>query len=191
MKILYIHGYGSNGNAMKAQKLQLMFPEHQVVSPTFDYDNVPPSQVFEQLQSIIAHEQPQLILGSSTGGYYALCCSQCFAGPIWTINPVRDIIGVIQLLAASQQEKEERINKMLSLYRQFDNAVFQQLHPADGQLHFALSTDDELLGDHTPILQRFPNHGRVEWMDNCGHRFFRFDELKDAIAATLPTPSQP
>jgi len=186
MKLLYIHGYGSNGNAMKAQKLQAMFPEDHVISPTFDYDRLPPQEVYQQLKQIVAQEQPDLILGSSTGGYYALCCTYFYHGVVWCVNPVRDILNTIRRhLSIPTEGNKGNISARLKDYEEFDQNIFRQLKPLDGQLHFALSTDDELLGDHRPLLDMFPNHGPVVWKENCGHRFYRFDELKEDLTQSL------
>lgn len=177
--LLYIHGYGSTGNAMKAQKLQAMFPEARVIAPTFDYDRMSPFDILQQLKELIATERPAFILGSSTGGYYALCCTSFYDGPVWCINPVRDIFNTLRRVAVGKPQAA--LQERLRQYGDFDREVFQRLQPADGQLRFALSTDDELLGDHRPLLDRFPNHGTVVWKDHCGHRFFRFDELKEYL----------
>lgn len=190
--MLYIHGYGSTGNAYKAKQLQNMFPERKLVAPTFDYNKLSPQEVLRQLQEIVEREQPELIVGSSTGGYYALCCSQFYRGPIWCVNPVHDIHTALDFAFKRLPKPlatlaKVAINHKLAQYEQFDREVFQQLQPLDGQLHFALSTDDEVLGDHRPLLERFPNHGTVVWKDNCGHRFFRFAELQPEIAACLAT----
>ena len=178
MTLMYIHGYGSTGNAVKAQKLHAMFPDARLVSPTFDYDTLMPQKIYLQLQEIITEENPDLILGSSTGGYYALCCTNFYNGTVWCVNPVRDIVTTIERHLA---QVGHNISQRLTEYKEFDRQVFQQLKPRDGQLHFALSTDDELLGDHRPLLEMFPNYGSVVWKDHCGHRFFRFDELKSEI----------
>ena len=53
MTILYIHGYGSNGNGTKGQLLRSMLPEHRVVSPTFDYDHRTPEQIQGQIMKTI------------------------------------------------------------------------------------------------------------------------------------------
>lgn len=184
MTLMYIHGYGSTGQAFKAQTLQQMFPDARLVSPTLNYDQLTPREVLGQLERLIKTENPQLIVGSSTGGYYALCCTRFYHGPVWCVNPVRDILGTIDRLMETRgwcdAAKECR-----ALYEAFDREIFQQLRPANGQLHFALSTDDELLGDHRPLLDLFPNHGSVVWKDQCGHRFFRFGELKKEIAASM------
>ena len=180
--LMYIHGYGSTGNAVKAQQLHAMFPDARLVSPTFDYDHTSPQEIFDHLEEIVLFEHPNLIVGSSTGGYYTLCTTQFYDGPVWCVNPVRDIVATIE---RHLTKEGDNIAQRLSEYKTFDQQVFQQLKPRDGQLHFALSTDDELLGDHHPLLAMFPNYGSVVWKDHCGHRFFRFDELKEAITKSL------
>ena len=182
---MYIHGYGSTGNAVKAQQLQAMFPEARLVAPTFDYDRTPPQQVFDHLKEIVTSEHPDLIVGSSTGGFYALCCTLFYDGTIWCVNPVRNIVATIERHLAHEGDN---IAQQLAAYKEFDRQVFQQLNPRKGQLHFALSTDDELLGDHHPLLTMFPNYGSVVWKDHCGHRFFRFEELKEPIKESLESP---
>lgn len=176
--LLYIHGYGSTGQALKAQMLREMFPEVCVVAPTLDYDHESPRQLYQRLQALIADECPDMLIGSSMGGYYSLCCTQFYHGPVWCINPVRDILGTFRRILPEALRGTSEAQAMLQQYEAFDREVFQHLAPADGQLHFALSTDDELLGDHRPLLTLFPNHGPVIWKDHCGHRFLRFEELK-------------
>ena len=186
MTILYIHGYGSNGNATKGQLLRKMLPEHRVVSPTFDYDHRTPQQIQEQIRQSIEDENVRMIVGSSFGGYHALCATAFFHGPVWAINPVHDVESTIRRVMQSGAEN--------SPYGDFDREVFQRLvalnqsggWPADTPLHFALSTDDELLGDHKVLLELFPHHQKVIWKDHSGHRFFRFEELAADLAASLP-----
>lgn len=186
MKILYIHGYGSTGNAMKAQKLQMMFPDWEIVAPTFDYDRLSPKVIFDQLKSIIGKEQPQAILGSSTGGYYALCCMRFYQGIVWCVNPVSDILKTIKLLANSNPSiPQGPIVQKIQEYALFDQEVFQLAQSRNGQLHLALSIDDELLGDHHCLMDRYPNCAKVVWKEDCGHRFYKFDELKVDIAQSL------
>ena len=186
MTLFYIHGYVSSGNAIKAKKLQAMFPKERIVSPTFDYNRLAPQEVYHQLRQSVAKESPDIILGSSTGGYYALCCCNFYTGAIWCINPVRDILDTIRChLTLPAKDPQGNIARRLKEYEDFDQNVFRQLKPANGQLHFALSTDDELLGDHKPLLKMFPNYGTVVWKDNCHHGFVRFEELKKELARDL------
>lgn len=193
---MYIHGYGSNGNATKGQLLRTMLPECRVVSPTFDYDHRTPYEIQQQIRNVVAQEDVRMIVGSSFGGYHALCATSFFQGPVWAVNPAHDVVQTIRrvVLAKGADNLSQAGRAMLECYRQFDAEVFrrqvrrnQEGHwPQSTPLHFALSTDDELLGDHRPLLQLFPHHAQVVWKDNCGHRFFRFEELAADLRASMP-----
>ena len=194
MTILYIHGYGSNGNATKGQLLRNMLPDHRVVSPTFDYDHRTPQQIQEQIRQTVEDENVRVIVGSSFGGYHTLCATAFFHGPVWAINPVHDVESTIRRVIMNNNGTEEDWDARMQLYRDYNREVFQRQvslnqsggWPEDTPLHFALSTDDELLGDHKVLLELFPHHQKVIWKDRSGHRFFRFEELAADIAASLP-----
>ena len=49
------------------------------------------------------------------------------------------------------------------------------------KLHFVLSTDDELLGDHHYLEQRFPDCHDFNYFDQQGHRFAGVKILKPII----------
>ena len=172
---LYIHGYGGSGNAQKAQLLQQMFPKCNVHRPTIDYDHENPYDILNRLKKIIYVNHVELIVGSSMGGYFALCCSLFFDGTIWTINPVRDIMRTIERhINALPNMSQKHVDDV----KKFDKEIFQNLHPKAEQLNFALSADDELLGPHEALLKRFPQHNHVIWKEPSLHRFTRFEELK-------------
>lgn len=187
--VMYIHGYGSDGNAMKGQLLRKILPEWRVVSPTFDYDHSTPWEIQRQIAAVVDAEGVDMMVGSSFGGYHALCCASSFRGVIWAVNPVRDVLSTIRLIAGDRPEAEH----FAALYANFDQLVFQPLvhHAGDGvgrvsaPLYFALSRDDELLGDHAPLLQLFPHHKEVIWKDHSGHHFLRFEELEHPIRHSL------
>lgn len=191
---MYIHGYGSNGNATKGQLLRKMLPNSRVISPTFDYDHASPWQIQEEIRQSIEKENVNMLVGSSFGGYHALCATSFFHGTVWAINPVHDVEATIRraILGNSPAKKNnsDTMNfSLLDIYKDFNEKVFlkqsklnqSEQWPLDTHLNFALSTDDELLGDHNHLLQLFPIHNKVIWKDNCGHRFFRFKELQNEL----------
>ena len=186
--VMYIHGYGSDGNAVKGRLLRRMLPDCRVVSPTFDYDNLSPLQVQDLLARTVADEGVRMLVGSSFGGYHALCATASFRGPVWAVNPVHDVVATMRRVVPPGKGEA-----MLAAYADFDRRVFQRLSslnrdgswPADTPLHFALTHDDELLGDHTPLLALFPSHRLAVWKDSGGHRFLCFDQLQNEIASSL------
>lgn len=205
---MYIHGYASNGNATKARLLKSMFPESNVITPTFDYNADYPDDIQSELRRMVEENDVRLIVGSSFGGYQALCTTLFFEGPVWCVNPVRDVVATMRMLLKEKGLTEEFFNarsgrrspvvdkgvatrrmqsaeEALAVYEDFDQRVFQHLPRRPRQLNFALSFDDDVLGSHEPLLAMFPNTNKVVWRDNANHHFTPFLELKDAIADTL------
>lgn len=185
MNFLYIHGYGSNGNAHKAQLLKQMFPNHSVISPTIDYNHQYPTEIQDSLKQIVSKHNIDLIVGSSLGGYHALCTTQWYKNIVWCINPVRDVTDTIHRVLLKGNPATGSDLNLVEAYVQFDKQVFRQLPPRAGQLHFALSIDDELLGDHTPLLTQFPHYAHVVWEKESGHQFLKFDSLKNHIIQSI------
>ncbi len=169
--IMYIHGYGSNGNATKGQLLRKMVPQCRVVSPTFDYDRRTPWQIQEQIRQTVEQEEVRMIVGSSFGGYHSLCATAFFRGPVWAVNPVHEVVPTIRRVILKAGGDPAAGQQFIDMYSDIDERVLQQQArlngsgrwPAETPLHFALSTDDELLGDHHPLLDLFPCHREGVW----------------------------
>ncbi|MCK4716618.1 MAG: hypothetical protein KAT54_07400, partial [Candidatus Marinimicrobia bacterium] len=72
MMIIYLHGYGSSGNAFKARLLKRIYPDIETFSPDLPHD---PNETIRFLEAVIqenCHNQPCMLIGSSLGGFYAL-----------------------------------------------------------------------------------------------------------------------
>jgi len=70
LTILYIHGFASSGHSGTPQMLrQMLYPQGvRVLSPDVP---VMPAEAFPFLQHLVAEEKPDLIIGTSMGGFYA------------------------------------------------------------------------------------------------------------------------
>ena len=181
-KFLYIHGYGSNGNAWKKKLLQEMSPENEVLAPTFDYNKLTPLEIYKSLQRIVNENDVKVIVGSSTGGFYALACSTFSDAEIWAINPVVNLeVTFRKILLQKEKTVSTEAERMFRLYKKFQSEVFDQIPLPNKNINLALSTDDELLGDHSATKQRFANCGKIVELDNSGHHFLRFIELKNLL----------
>lgn len=85
MKILNIHGYkGSPENTAKKVLDQLGY---QVISPALDYDQIPPAQIFSDLEIILKHQSPDVITGTSYGGFFAAALCAKYQIPVILISP--------------------------------------------------------------------------------------------------------
>ncbi len=196
--LLFVHGYGSSGKCTKARNLQEMFPEYTVISPNIDYSATSPEEIQKKLQEIVHDNNVKMIVGSSFGGYHALCAMQWYDGIVWCINPVSRVLMDIKIMqigivfSRSKYSKEQRkeiltnAKRLYQLYKIFDKKMFQPLkHNSKIHPNFALSTDDHLLQSRIMIPKMFPYHGAVIWKDHCGHHYKRFMELKTEFEKTL------
>lgn len=178
--MLYLHGYNSNGNAHKAQQLHAMFPDYGFISPTFYYKTTDPHDVLKQIVDIVKTNDIRLVVGSSTGGYYSLLLSAYADVPVLAVNPVTDSVALFKRMV-TRDEDPVFYDQFLPHYQDLQTNVFEKLPLPNKNINLALALDDDLLGSHEPTKQRFANCGKVIELDNCGHHFTRFGELKPFI----------
>ena len=83
MKILFLHGLQSNN---KSSKVSHMTDEgHQVLAPNMNYfDN---KQLYQETLEKLLEFEPELIVGSSMGGYFAYHLSTHFSTNLLLLNP--------------------------------------------------------------------------------------------------------
>ncbi len=182
--LLYLHGYNSNGNAFKAQQLHAMFPKYKFIAPTFYYKTTDPHEVLQQIVDIAKNNDVRLAVGSSTGGYYSLLLTAFVDVPVLAVNPVTDSVALFKRMVTREQDPVF-YDQFLPHYQDLQTNVFEKLPLPNKNINLALALDDDLLGSHEPTKQRFANCGRVIEMDNCGHHFTRFGELKPFIELIL------
>ncbi|MBR4803801.1 MAG: hypothetical protein IK032_04105 [Bacteroidales bacterium] len=183
-KILYIHGFNSAGGGHKAVELQKMFPQCEVLSPTFDYKN--PAAVQKKLDSLVRTQRVGMVMGTSLGGFFAIYCSAKHAIPAVVINPTVKPSQTLAKMVGKQKnyvtrEEYQFTAADLAKFADFEQKVFDKLTFVGSKLHFALSTNDELLGDHHYLEQRFPDCHDFNYFDQQGHRFAGVKILKPII----------
>ena len=167
-KILYIHGFNSAGGGHKAQELQRMFPDWQVLSPTFDYKD--PAGVQKKLDSLVRTQRVNAVMGTSLGGFFAIYCAKKHKLPAMIINPAFRPSETLAKHLGNQKnfvtkEEYQFTAADLAKFADFERKVFDKLPCDDTLLHFALSTDDEMLGDHHYLEDRFPDCHDFNYFD--------------------------
>ena len=74
--MMYVHGFMSGSNGAKQRQLQKQFKgRFRVIAPELDAD---PDKSLEILNRIIEDEKPEIIVGTSLGGWNA------WGSPIWS-----------------------------------------------------------------------------------------------------------
>ncbi|MCM1257660.1 MAG: hypothetical protein NC307_07375 [Roseburia sp.] len=85
MKILNIHGY--NGDPANSAYLALREIGCDIISPTLDYDTEMSENIFDRLLGIVRVHEPNVIVGTSLGGFYGALLSVRTKKPLILVNP--------------------------------------------------------------------------------------------------------
>lgn len=172
----YIHGFRSGAKSSKGKLLQQQFEErYRIINPEVDAD---PEKSLAILNNIIAHEKPQIIVGTSLGGWMTLMCESGNAALV-VVNPC---LSPKESLSQWKDEELEYFcqrldgvqtfkltNEILNKYTQYD--ITKALKEKHKRIYALCSTQDELLGtSHIDALQPILNNQHLTIVDDFGHR---------------------
>ena len=85
MKVFNIHGY--HGDPMNSACLALKSLGCEIISPALDYDADAPEKILGRLQYIVKECRPNVIVGTSLGGFFAAVLSVRMKLPVILVNP--------------------------------------------------------------------------------------------------------
>ncbi len=178
-EILYIHGFASSYNSLKAKQLEKYFSQigyYNVVHPQIP---VAPFSAINLLEQIYENNPLLMVIGSSLGGFYALYMHMKYQLHTFLINPslkphetLREYVGTVKRHTSDEffQWTEEHVEQLEELYKKLDYSKLDQT-----KLHFLLSEDDELL-DFSDIRKFFP-YADIRFFKDSGHAFRTFDKV--------------
>lgn len=174
--IMYIHGFRSGANGSKHQQLQEHFRgKYRVIAPEVDAD---PKKSLEKINEIIAREKPEIIVGTSLGGWMTVMCNSGEAQLV-VINPAT----APEATLAQWQGQElpyfcSRLDgvqtytltqEILDKYKDYNFEAVVKEKAAN--IHALCSTEDEILSDsHIKILQPILPNKHLTIVDDFGHR---------------------
>ena len=84
MKVLFLHGYQSSANT---NKYTVIDEKHEKYCESVDYDALSFDETFEFYVKLVEKFDPDVIVGHSLGGYWALKMGEHFGLNIVTLNP--------------------------------------------------------------------------------------------------------
>ena len=181
LKIIYLHGFNSSGNATKSQILRAAIeknaPEIEYYSPTLIHH---PEKAIAELQAILDEQSEQFrfcFVGSSLGGFFAIYFANRYAdSKAILINPaikpwetMHEYYGHYENAATA--EKFEVTEKFVSSLKAF--GVLEIRNPE--RFLLLLQTDDEVI-DYKNALNAFPNSPYII-RTGGGHTFTDFPEV--------------
>ncbi|MDD6489192.1 MAG: GIY-YIG nuclease family protein [Clostridia bacterium] len=85
MKILNVHGY--NGSQKNSAAVALEKLGYNVISPSINYDSDSPESIIDNLSAVLYDESPDVVVGTSLGGFFAAVLSARNDLPVILVNP--------------------------------------------------------------------------------------------------------
>lgn len=155
--LVYCHGYGSNRNTDKVDRLKKLLPDWRVLSFDADLDpEVALEQVGDSVTFALADDfsctGKLVFVGTSLGGWLANALADKFGAPALLVNPAYDPKSTLPALGA-------------------DPAVVAKYTPLDVSYtknkKFVFSSNDEVL-DHSKLQHLLDDYSLY---DNTSHRF--------------------
>ena len=145
--MMYVHGFMSGTNGAKQRQLQKHFKgRFRVLAPELDAD---PDKSLEILNRIIEDEKPEIIVGTSLGGWMTVMCESGNAELV-IVNPATDPYNTLsQWLDEPQSYFCPRLDgnqtytltqEVLDKYLKYD--TIEEIRQKTGRLHALCSTKD-------------------------------------------------
>lgn len=174
--MMYIHGFRSGANGSKREQLQQHFEgRYRVIAPEVDAD---PVKSLAKINEIIAKEKPEVIVGTSLGGWMTLMCDSGEAQLV-VVNPATDPYNSLaKWLDLELPYFCERLDgkqtytltrEVLDKFNAFN--LQATVKEKSNRIHALCSTADELLGDlHIRTLAPLLPADHLTIVNDFGHR---------------------
>jgi predicted esterase YcpF (UPF0227 family) len=171
MKYLYLHGLGSNGLTNTAKTLRML--GENVISPSYTPHDFPNS--IKILKNIINQQSPDVIVGTSMGGYFALNLGVITDLPVLAVNPCfepKTLLSKYLDTPAIDYETGDTLNITEATLEEYE--LFNKF-PKNNLILIGLQ-DDVI----TPEYQRdFCLANKLNWQEvDWGHRVGDVEELR-------------
>lgn len=135
MKVINIHGY--HGNHENSAYTALDELKAEIISPYLDYDSETPEKILENLHKLIKENNPDIIVGTSLGGFFATILSVRTDIPAILINP-----ALMPFLHLPRLDYKVDIKPYISLFGEIANLNKNKIHTIIGGKDEIIDTHD-------------------------------------------------
>lgn len=174
--MMYLHGFMSGANGAKQRQLQKLFKgRYRVIAPELDAD---PDHSLDIINKTIETEKPEIIIGTSLGGWMAIVCDSGNAD-IVVVNPVtRPEIQLKHWVGDERTYFCKRLDgvqtytltdETLNKYTKY--SAMNDITQKRDYIFALCSTADELLGtSHVEIIKDILPQSQLMIVDDFGHQ---------------------
>jgi uncharacterized protein len=189
MKIVYLHGFGSQGHSTKSDQLRAKFGEDQVVSPDLPID---PHQVKQIIDHIVVSNRswPLIFVGTSLGGFYAKWAAHHYDCPAVLVNPaVHPSKTLYQWLGKNRNYGTGKEFELTQSHLDELSRMEKESTGTNGALiHVFVAQDDEIIPSQD-VLAALPHTAHLHVSDEGGHRYETgWPQVVDYISRTWGEP---
>jgi predicted esterase YcpF (UPF0227 family) len=171
MKIVYLHGFGSQGNSAKSEQLRERFGSQHVVAPNLPID---PDQVKKIIDHIVIKNQdwPLIFVGTSLGGFYARWAAHHYDCPAVLVNPAVHPSKTLYpyLGTNTNYATGEKFELTLAHLAKLDQMERESQGVSGALIHVFVAQDDDVI-PHTDVLAALPHTRHTTVSAQGGHRY--------------------
>ncbi|MDE5878111.1 MAG: hypothetical protein K2H47_11520 [Muribaculaceae bacterium] len=193
--MMYIHGFRSGANGSKREQLQSYFGKrYRVIAPEVDAD---PEKALGIINELIKREHPQIIVGTSLGGWMTLMCDSGGAQLV-VVNPATEPQKTLAKWVGEELpyfcprldgvQTYTLTDDIISKYSKYNTVA--SIREKSERIRALCSSNDELIGEvHIRTLRSLLSENRLTVTDDFGHRCSGagMDHLFDILESVAKT----
>ena len=179
MKVIYLHGFNSDGNSKTVKNLRKKIPD--LISVSYDY--ILAEKAYEKIkvtiEETIKENADIILMGTSLGAFWANYFNQKFGLKSILVNPsLYPWISLVKYMGLNKNfnSGEERIltAENVAAYKKYETEIIQGYHRV-----VVLGTKDDVI-DYRETEQVFKGKAEIILL-NEGHRIENTDRISQLI----------
>jgi len=180
MKIIYLHGFNSDGNGRTAQKLKEIYKKN-ILTPSYDYSNA--DKGFKYINNLILEtfkKDPEVILvGTSLGGFWANILAEKYDLKCVLINPSLNPSKSLKKYLG--ENKNFSNNKIIDFTEANANSYRKYEKPVNKNIFriTLLGENDKVIDQD--LIKKMLTETVVYKVKNEGHSFVNVEPIIEAI----------
>ena len=183
INLLYIHGFNSSPQSMKAQKtIEYFTAHHPKVNIYCPQLLSSPNAAIEQLEAIINEERNAtwFIMGSSLGGYFSTYLAEKYRTKAVLINPAVKPYELLSDIIGEQVNPYTQERYHVSEQHIGDLQLLEQENISKNNYLVMVQTGDEVL-DYQQAVEKY-QHCHMVVQEGGDHSFVNYEAMLPKIA---------